>query len=134
MTKDAQPFAFIRRGNSIVPEMDIDLAALDGVKEGQRVRVEIKQWRNIERLKAYWAMLRDCVAATDCAPTVEALDSYVRIATGFIDMVHVKGQWVPVARRINTRDCGEPEMIAFFQKAEERLASDFGFVSERKAS
>ena len=49
-------------------------------------------------------------------------------------MVHVRGQWVPVARHINTSQCDEPEMIAFFERVNERLASDFGFVSEWQAA
>lgn len=134
MAKDKPVFAFIRRGNALVPELDYDLSALDGIAQGQRIKLEIKQWRNLDRLRAYWATLRDCVNATGCAPSPEALDAYIRPAVGFIDMVHVRGQWVPVARHINTSQCDEPEMIAFFERVNERLASDFGFVSEWQAA
>lgn len=134
MPKGTQPFAFIRKGFSLVPEMDIDARALDGIAEGQRVNIEVKQWRNMDRLRAYWATLRDCVNATGCAPSAEALDTYLRVAVGFVDMVHVRGQWVPIPRNINTRKCDEPEMIDYFKAAEARLAEEFGFVSERSVA
>ena len=53
MAKDKPVFAFIRRGNALVPELDYDLSALDGIAQGQRIKLEIKQWRNLDRLRAY---------------------------------------------------------------------------------
>lgn len=135
MAKDKAIYAFIRKGNSLVPETGYDADALDGIAQGQRVKLEIKQWRNMDRLRAYWATLRDCIDATGCAPTVEALDAYVRPAVGFVDTIRqVKGQLVYVPRHINTTQCDEPEMIKFFMAAEELLARDFGYVNERKAA
>lgn len=133
---DKAVYAFIRRGNALLPEMDYDLHALDGVANGQRVRVEIKQWRNLDRLKAYWATLQDCVDATGCAPTKEALDAYVRPAVGFVDTIRLRtGHLVGVPRAINTRDCDEPEMIAFFNNVTELLAREFGYApDEQKAA
>lgn len=85
--KDKPPYKFIFDGRGLVPEMEFDRQALAGLHVGQGVKVEIGQWRNLDRLRAYWATLNDC---------------------------------------------DEPEMIAFFLAVEERLAKDFGFVSERK--
>lgn len=128
-------YAFIRRGNYLVPEMDYDLHALDGVMQGQRVKLEVKQWRNLDRLKAYWCTLQDCIDATGCAPSKEALDAYVRPAVGFVDAIRLSsGHFVGVGRPINTRQCDEPEMIAFFEAVNELLAREFGFVSERGAT
>lgn len=128
-------YAFIRRGDLLAPEMDYDLHALDGIAQGQRVKVEIKQWRNLSRLRAYWATLQDCVTATGCAPSKEALDAYVRPAVGYVDAIRLaSGHFVGVGRPINTSECEEPEMIAFFQSVEELLAREFGYVSDRKAA
>ena len=133
MNNSKPVYAFRRRGNTLVADMDFDLRALEGVKEGQKVKLEVKQWRNLDRLRAYWATLRDCVDATGCAPTAEALDAYVRPAVGHVDVIRLaNGQMVGIPRPINTRKCDEPEMIAFFQAAEELLTREFGFVSERK--
>lgn len=123
-------YAFIRRGNSLVPEMQYDLQALDGIENGQRVKLEIKQWRNLDRLKAYWATLQDCIDATGCAPSKEALDQYIRPAVNFVDTIRLaNGFLVGVPRAINTRECDEPEMIAFFNAATELLAREFGYVA-----
>lgn len=131
--KDKPIYAWVRRGDGLFPEMEYDLHAIDGVAQGQRVHLDIKQWRNLDRLAAYWATLQDCINATGCAPTKEALDAYVRPAVKYVDTIRLaNGFMVGVPRAINTRDCDEPEMIAFFQAAEELLARDFGFVSERE--
>ncbi|RVQ09711.1 hypothetical protein CN067_34365 [Sinorhizobium meliloti] len=123
-------YAFIRHGNSLRPEMQYDMQALDGIEQGQRVKLEIKQWRNLDRLKAYWATLQDCVDATGCAPSKEALDAYIRPAVNFVDTVRLaNGFMVGIPRAINTRQCDEPEMIAFFNAATELLARDFGYVA-----
>ncbi|MHC2481608.1 hypothetical protein [Rhizobium leguminosarum] len=131
--KDAPVYAFIRRGFSLIPEMEYDRQVLNGIQEGQRVRVDVKQWRNASRLRAYWATLQDCIDATGCAASKEALDAYVRPAVNFVDTIRLSnGFLVGVPRAINTRECDEPEMIAFFLAVEELLAKDFGFVSEKK--
>ncbi len=123
-------YAFIRHGNSLRPEMAYDLQALDGIEQGQRVKVEIRQWRNLDRLKAYWATLQDCIDATGCSPSKEALDAYIRPAVKFVDTIRLaNGFLVGVPRPINTRECDEPEMIAFFNAATELLARDFGYVA-----
>lgn len=128
-------YAWVRRGNALVPEMEYDLHALDGVAQGQKVRLDLRQWRNLDRLRAYWATLQDCVDATGCAPSKEALDAYVRPAVGFVDAIRLQsGHFVGVPRPINTRDCDEPEMIAFFESANELLAREFGFAREAKAA
>jgi hypothetical protein len=123
-------YAFIRQGNSLRPEMAYDLQALDGIEQGQRVRVDVKQWRNASRLRAYWATLQDCIDATGCSPSKEALDAYIRPAVKFVDTIRLaNGFLVGVPRPINTRECDEPEMIAFFNAATELLARDFGYVA-----
>lgn len=134
--KDRPVYAFVRRGNHLVPEMEYDLQALEGIAQGQKVRLELKQWRNMDRLAAYWCMLHDCVQATGCAPSKEALDSYIRPAVNYVDTIRLaNGFLVGVPRAINTSECEEPEMIAFFNAATELLAKTFGYVPpERNAN
>lgn len=126
-------YAYIRRGDTFVPEMEYDKQAMDGIAEGQRVKLEVRQWRNFDRLRAYWATLQDCVDATGCAPSKEALDAYIRPAVKFVDTVRLaNGYMVGVPRAINTRECDEPEMIRFFEAATELLAREFGFVAPER--
>ena len=128
---DKPVYAFTRRGDGLFPDMEYDGQALSGIAQGQRVKLEIKQWRNLDRLRAYWATLQDCVNATGCAPSKEALDAYVRPAVGFVEAIRLaSGHFVGIPKAINTRDCEEPEMIAFFMASEKCLAEQFGFVSE----
>jgi len=125
------PYKFIRRGEGLFPDMAYDARALDGMAQGQSVKVTLANWRNLDRLRAYWATLQECVDATGCAPHKEALDAYIRPAVGHCDFVRLaNGTYQAVPRPINTRDCDEPQMIAFFLAVEERLAADFGFASE----
>lgn len=131
--RDRAPYKFIFTGKSLVPEMEYDRQSLAGLTVGQGVKVEILQWRNMDRLRAYWATLQDCIDATGCAPHKEALDAFLRPAVGHCDFVRLSnGTFQAVPRPINTKDCDEPEMIAFFLAVEEVLARQFGFVSDRK--
>lgn len=133
--KDKPAYSFLRKGNCLVPEMNYDLRALDGVANGQRVRVEILQWRNTDRLRAYWAMLHDVVAATDCALSVEKLHAVIKLETGNVDLVRLPtGMTVAIPASIALDRMSEPEFIEFFRRAEEWLSATYGYVPERSAA
>jgi hypothetical protein len=133
--RDRPIFSFIRKGNGLFPEMGYDLRALDGVANGQRVRVEIKQWRNVDRLRAYWAMLHDVVAATDCAVSAEKLHEVLKLETGCVDLVRLpSGMTVAIPASIALERMSEPEFIEFFKRAEEWLARTYGYVPESEAA
>ena len=93
-------YAFLRCRNSLVRVM---LHEGDGVANGQRVKVEIKQWRNLDRLRAYWATLQGCVDATGCAPSKEALDAYVRPAVKFVDYIRLSNGFLVGVPRHKTQ-------------------------------
>lgn len=131
--KERAVFAFIRKGNGLFPEMDFDLRALDGVANGQRVRVEIKEWRNLDRLRAYWSLLHEAVAATGMALSAEKLHEVIKLETGLVDLIRLpKGMTVAIPASVAIDKMDEPEFIAFFQSAEEWLARVYGFVSEHE--
>jgi hypothetical protein len=129
-------YSFIRKGNVLMPEMDYDLRALDGVANGQRVRIEVKEWRNLCRLRAYWSMLHDVVAATGAnGLTAERLHEVAKLQNGCVDVVLLpNGTPIAIPASIALDKMTEPEFIAFFQKVEAWLASTYGFVSERAAA
>lgn len=133
---DKPVYSFIRKGVYLVPEMEYDTHALDGVAQGQRVRVEIKEWRNVDRLRAYWAMLHDVVAATGANNlTAEKLHEVLKLHNGCVDVILLpSGQAVAIPASIALDKMSEPEFIAFFQKAEDWLARVYGYVSERRAA
>lgn len=132
---DKPVYGFIRRGNYLVPEMDYDTHALDGVAQGQRVRIEVKEWRNFDRLRAYWAMLHHVVEATEAAPTAEKLHEVLKLENGFVDLIRLpNGYNVAIPSSVALDRMDEPEFIAFFAKAEEWLARTYGYVAERRAA
>jgi hypothetical protein len=133
---DKPVYSFIRRGMYLVPEMEMDARALDGVAQGQRVRVEIKEWRNVDRLRAYWAMLHDVVAATGANNlTAERLHEVLKLENGCVDLVRLPtGFTVAIPASIALDKMSEPEFIEFFNKATEWLARTYGYVPEAMAA
>lgn len=130
-------YAFVRRGDALVPELDMDCRALDGIAQGQRVKVEIKEFRNIGRHRAYWKMLHEMVAATECALSPERLHEVIKLETGVVDLIRLpNGMTVAIPGSIAFDKMSEEEFIAFFQRAEEWLARTYGWVpeSERDAA
>jgi len=133
MAKQRPVHGFRRQGNKLVPDSAYDLGALDGIADGELVRVEIKQWRNGGRHRAYWAMLKECVDATGCALNVTVLHEAVKLSTGCVDLVRLKsGMTVAVPGSISFDTMTEPEFVSFFQAAQEVLAREYGFVAEER--
>lgn len=134
MKKKERPvYGFVRRGDTLVPEFDYDLSALQSVRQGETVRVEIKQFRNASRNRAYWAMLHEMVAATECALSPERLHEIVKLHTGVVDVISLpSGLPVAIPGSISFDKMDEREFIAFFQKAEQWLAETYGWVPERE--
>lgn len=134
--KDRPVYGFIRKGNSLVPELEYDANALNGVAQGERVRVEILQFRNSSRLRAYWAMLHDVVAATGSDNlSAEKLHEVLKLHNGCVDVVMLpNGTPVAIPSSIALDKMEESEFVAFFQKAERWLAKTYGYVPERRAA
>jgi len=131
MAKDKPVYAFIRKGDAMMPEAEYDMAALDGIAQGQRVKLDIQNFRNNGRLRAYWMMIRKCVDATGCAPTPQALHEAVKMMVGLVTYVtKAKGFPIGVPDSIAFEKMSEAEMISYFKAAEQVLASEFGFVHD----
>lgn len=136
---DKAVYAFRRNGNALVPDMDIDARALDGIANGQLVRVELKEWRNLDRLRSYWCMLHEVVAATGANNlTAEKLHEVLKLHNGCVDVVMLpSGMPVAIPASIALDKMSEPEFIAFFDKAVKWLGETYGYVPperERRAA
>lgn len=132
--RDRPIYAFIHVDGKLIPEMAYDRRALDGLKQNQRVKVDIDEWRSRGRLRAYWKMLQEAVDATGCAPSKEVLHEAVKLDTGHINHVRLaSGLTVAVPASIAFDAMDEPQMIAFFEAAQEVLARNYGFVMEAAA-
>lgn len=127
-------YAFLRNGNGLTPEMSFDLDALNGIAQGERVRIEIKQWRNSARNRAYWKMLSEVVSGCGLKLTPEKLHEVLKLENGVVDLVRLPtGMTVAIPGSIAFEKMAEAEFVAFFQKAELWLAETYGYVREEAA-
>lgn len=128
-------YAFVRRGMALVPEMAMDERALEGIAQGERVRVEIRQWRNSDRNRAYWAMLQEVVDATEAAITPERLHEVLKLELKVVDLVRLpSGLTVAIPGSIAFDKMDEAEFIAFFRAAEKWLAETYGYEPKQEAA
>ena len=128
--RDRAPVYMVRKGHTLVPQMDMDDEQIVAIPEGGVVRVEIKSTRNLDRLRAYWAMLHECVEATGCQPTKEILHKEIKLANGFVDQFIFKGLMVTQVSSIACEEMEEDEMVRFFNEATRYLAEEYGFVGQ----
>lgn len=128
--KDAPVYAFIRHGNGLFPDMEYDARALEGIAQKQKVQLVLKEWRNIDRLRAYWAMLHEVVAATGANRlTAERLHEVAKLQNGCVDLVMLpSGLPVAIPASIALDKMSEPEFVTFFEKVKEWLAETYGFT------
>jgi hypothetical protein len=128
-------YAFRRRGDALVPEMEMDKHALDGIAQGERVRVEIRQWRNSDRNRAYWAMLQEVVEATEAAISAERLHEVLKLELKVVDLIRLPaGLTVAIPGSIAFDKMEEPEFVAFFKAAEKWLAENYGYERKSEAA
>jgi len=108
-------YAFRKRKGCLVPDMDFDRRALDGIAEDELVRVEIREFRNVPRHRAYWAMLHEMVADTECALSPERLHEVIKVETGVVDLIRVpNGMTVAIPGSIAFDKMSDEEFDAFF--------------------
>lgn len=132
--KEKPVYAFKRRGDALVPEMEWDRRALEGIAEGQRVRVDVREFRNFERHRAYWAMLHDVVAATECTLSPERLHEVIKLETGLIEHVRLpSGYMVAIPGSIAFDKISEAEFVAFFEAAKRWLAETYGYIPQERS-
>jgi len=129
-------YSFLRKGGSLVPEMEYDARALDGIAEGQRVKVDIREWRNLGRLRSYWLMLHQVVSATGAnGLSAERLHEVAKLQNGCVDVVLLpSGQPVAIPASIALDRMSEPEFIEFYQKVEEWIAKTYGYQPQARAA
>jgi len=127
-------YAFIRKGGALVPEMEYDARALEGISQGQRVRIEVKEFRNLGRLRAYWAMLHEVVQSTECAASAEQLHEAMKLELGIVELVKVGHLTVAIPGSIAFDKMTEPEMVDWFRIAEKWLAEKYNYVREDRSA
>lgn len=124
------PIYVIRDGDRLIGEMEMDREMIREFPAGQRIRLDLRTGRVPDRLRFYWAFLREVVKATGCAPTGKALHQMVKLRTGFTDDVMLGGYIVKVPASVSFENMDEPTFAVFLREALAFIASEFGITPE----
>lgn len=132
--KDKPVYGFIRKGHALIPAMEFDHAALDSVAEGELVKVDIKQFRNVGRHRAYWATLQNVIDACGLDYKSEKLHDLIKLQNGVVDLLTLpSGMTVAIPASISFDKMSEADFQSFFRKAETWLAATYGYVRQEAA-
>lgn len=135
MSKSETPDIYcIRRGDSLIGEMEIDREWIRQQPHDQRIKVELRTGRSPARLRFYWSFLKKVVDATGCAQSAEALHLLVKLETGHNTPVKVKGYTVLVPASVSFSSMSEANFEIFLEKAIEFIAASFGITPEQAFS
>lgn len=123
---EASPIYVQRRGNTLVAEMAMDADLIQRIPLGQRVKITVTEGRSPAKLRLYWSYLGRVVKACHCAPSPEALHDVVKLHTGFVTPVLVKGFTVAVPKSISFSSMSESEFDDFLRTAEKWIIETYG--------
>ena len=131
-SSEKEPAIFIKHHGGLMPNSDGALDLLRTIPLDKEVFVEIRHYRNVKALKAYWAMLRDCIDSTGCTTNVEALHKAVKIGLGYVDHVTAtdKNGVVTVSvypASIALNEMPDAEFKRYFDEVKRYLAENHGF-------
>lgn len=129
-SSEAPAIYCLRIGDRLIGEMTADRERIAEIKEGERVRVDIRTGRVPSRLRFYWAFLREVVKSTGCAPTEKALHQMVKLRTGFTDDIIMGGYIVKVPASVSFEAMDEQTFQAFLNEALAFIAKEFGITPE----
>jgi hypothetical protein len=132
MAKNEQPPLYmIRRGDKLIPEMQMDRDLLQRFSEHDRIKVMLHTGRSPSRLRWYFAFLTRVVKATECAPSYEALHDVVKLHCGLVTPVLVKGFTVAVPKSVSFATMSEEEFNAYCDKAVKWIAETYHVTPEQ---
>lgn len=131
MAKNEHPPIYVlRRGDSLIGEMEADREWIRQQPHDQRIKVLMHGGRSPSKLRFYWSFLGKVIKATDCAPSTETLHDIVKLHTGFVVPIMVKGFPVAVPKSISFTSMSEEEFNAFLEKAIEWIAAAYDVTPE----
>lgn len=135
MAKNEQPPLYmLRRGDKLIPEMQLDRELLQRFSEHDRIKVTLHTGRSPSRLRWYFAFLQKVIDATECAPSKEALHDVIKLHTGLVTPVMVKGFTVAVPKSVSFSSMGEEEFNEYLAKAVKWVSETYGITPEQAFS
>ena len=127
MAKSEQPQIYVlRRGSHLIPEMQADAELIQRLSAGQRIKITVTEGRSPAKLRLYWSYLGRVVKACECAPSPEALHDVIKLHTGFVTPVMVKGFTVAVPKSISFSSMSESEFDDYLRTAEKWVIETYG--------
>lgn len=131
MSKSEQPPIYmVRKGNYLIPEMEIDAELMERLPFGQQIKVTLYSGRSPSKLRWYWMFLGRVVKSTECAPSPETLHDIIKLHTGFVTPVMVKGFAVAVPKSISFSSMSEEEFETFRMSAIKWIAEIYHITPE----
>lgn len=129
--KSEQPPIWVeRKGAGLWPCMQLDADEIARFPFGEKIQIRLHTGRVPRRLRFYRSFLSKVVSATDCAPNADALHEAVKLNTGFVTPVLIKGYHVNVPRSVAFDKMTEAEFGEFLHLALEFIASAYGITPE----
>lgn len=120
----------VRYGSNLVGEMAADRERIAEIKEGERVRIDVRTGRVPSRLRFWWAFLHEVVKSTECCPTAEALHETVKLMCGYTTPVMVGKLTVMIPRSIAFSSMTEEEFSKFLADGLRFIAETYGVTPE----
>lgn len=127
---EAAPIYMLKRHGHLIPEMGVDAELLERLSGTDRIKVTLHTGRSPSRLRWYWAFLGRVIKATECAPTPEALHDVIKLHTGLVTPVMVKGFTVAVPKSVSFSTMSEEEFSGFLDTAVKWVAQTYGITPE----
>lgn len=129
-SSESPPIYCVRYGSNLVGEMAADRERIAELKEGERIRVDVRTGRIPSRLRFYFAFIREVRLATHCAPTDKAFHSLIKLETGFTEEVIFQGYKIKVPASVAFEAMDEQTFGAFLQEALAFIAREYGITPE----
>ncbi|WP_434733722.1 DUF1367 family protein [Rhizobium sp. YTUHZ044] len=129
-SSEAAPIYCVKRGESLVGEMQYDRDRIAAMPAGERIKVELSTGRVPKRLRFYFVFLHKIVEATNCCPNERILHNFVKLRTGYTDEVLVDGLIYKVPASVSFENMDETTFGKFLTSALAFIASEFGITPE----
>jgi hypothetical protein len=128
---EAPPIYAIAQGDRLVGEMEADRDRLSEIPRGHRVIIDIRTaGRNTPRHRFYFAFLSKVIKATGCAPNTKALNTAIKMRTGYTEDVLMEGFIIKAPLSIAFDEMDEATFTQFLESALEFIARTYGVTPE----
>lgn len=114
---------FRRTMSGLVPDDDMAQDALNGIKPGTVVAVEVTRPRNIQHHRLYWAMCSKIAQAIDVEP--ENISDVLKLRTGHYVTVNTKSGPVHLPRSISFAKMDQAAFREFFERCAKVISMEW---------